>query len=349
MRFGVLYDLRNPAASQWHMPWSEFYGGTFEHMEEVEQLGFDALSLCEHHGDPDGYNPGLPITLATAASRTSTIRIGTNIIQVPFYHPVLLAEQLAVLDIVSGGRLDVGLGQVGPTFDMEFPMFGVNPRHRPSMLDEGLDVMLRAWRSDEPFSYHGKRWNLDDIWLNPKPLQDPLPVWVVAAFSEKAMDRVAGRGLDVGAHGGYFLGLTGGETWKKWLAQWHAACDRAQRARDYAQIYTFGTCYVTDDPEKAWAEHREGLFHSFHYERAGLHPYSSLMMDTVPQAPEDMPGWENLFQTPDQVIAQLRADYAEGGPTELHLMAHRPGMSFEQSAQYLRNFAEKVMPAVTDL
>ncbi|GAA4709360.1 hypothetical protein GCM10023215_58710 [Pseudonocardia yuanmonensis] len=199
MRFGVLYDFRNPAAQRWHIPWADFYGATFEHMEEVERLGFHALSLCEHHGDPDGYNPGLPVTLATAASRTSTIRIGTNIIQVPFYHPVLLAEQLAVLDVVSGGRLDVGLGQVGPTFDMEFPMFGVNPRNRPSMLDEGLDIMTRAWRSPEPFSHHGKRWRLDDVWLNPKPLQDPLPVWVVAAFSEKAMDRVAGRGLDVGA------------------------------------------------------------------------------------------------------------------------------------------------------
>ncbi|GAA4709354.1 hypothetical protein GCM10023215_58700 [Pseudonocardia yuanmonensis] len=73
------------------------------------------------------------------------------------------------------------------------------------------------------------------------------------------------------------------------------------------------------------------------------------MMDTVPQTPEDMPGWENLFQTPEQAIAQLRADYADGGPTELHLMAHRSGMTFEQSAQYLRNFAEKVMPEVAQL
>lgn len=124
MRFGVLYDLRNPARPGWHRPWSQFYSGAFEHMQEMENVGFDAVSLSEHHGDPDGYNPGLPVTLTAAAHHTNRIRIGTNIIQVPFYHPVLLAEQLAVIDILSGGRLDVGLGQVGPTFNMEFPMLG---------------------------------------------------------------------------------------------------------------------------------------------------------------------------------------------------------------------------------
>jgi alkanesulfonate monooxygenase SsuD/methylene tetrahydromethanopterin reductase-like flavin-dependent oxidoreductase (luciferase family) len=349
VKFGVLYDFRNPAREDWHQPWPEFYGAAFEHMQEIERLGYQSISLCEHHGDPDGYNPGLPVTLTAAAQRTSSIRIGTNIIQVPFYHPVILAEQLAVIDILSGGRLDVGLGQVGQTFNMEFAMFGVNPRFRPSLLDEGIDIMQRCWRESEPFDYHGKRWDLEGVWLNPKPLQDPLPVWVVAAFSEKAMDRVASRGLDVGAVGGFFLGLTGGEIWKQWLSGWGDACVRNGRSPDYARINTFGTCYVTDDPERAWAKHRDGLFHSFHYQRQGVHPYSELLMDTVPEKPEDMPGWERIFQTPEQAIAELRETYAGGAPTELHLMATKPGLGFEESAEYLRTFAEKVMPAVEDL
>jgi alkanesulfonate monooxygenase SsuD/methylene tetrahydromethanopterin reductase-like flavin-dependent oxidoreductase (luciferase family) len=215
MKFGVLYDIRNPPQDKWFTPWSDFYRGAYEHIAAVEEMGFDAISLAEHHGDPDGYNPGIAATLSAAAVRTSRIRIGTSIIQTPFYNPVLLAEQLAVIDILSNGRLDVGLGQVGQTFDMEFAMLGMNPRHRPSLLDEGLDVMLRAWTEDEPFDYHGKRYDLKGVWINPKPCQKPLPVWVVAAFSEKAMDRVAKRGLDVGAAGGYFLSLTGGDSWKQ--------------------------------------------------------------------------------------------------------------------------------------
>jgi hypothetical protein len=73
------------------------------------------------------------------------------------------------------------------------------------------------------------------------------------------------------------------------------------------------------------------------------------MMNTVPEKPEDLPNWERLFVTPEQAITELREVFSGGAPDELHLMAKRAGMSWEQSAEYLRNFAEKVIPAVKDL
>jgi hypothetical protein len=73
------------------------------------------------------------------------------------------------------------------------------------------------------------------------------------------------------------------------------------------------------------------------------------MMDTVPEQPEDLPNWERLFVTPAQAIAELREVFADGAPDELHVMARRAGMSWEQSAEYLRNFAQHVIPAVRDL
>ncbi len=350
MKFGVLYDFRNPPKNEWFTPWPEFYASTLDHMQEIERLGFDSISLCEHHGDPDGYNPGLPVTMTAAAMRTQRVRICSNIIQLPLYHPVLLAEQLAVLDILSNGRLDVGIGQGGQTFNMEFAMLGLNPRHRPSRLEEGLEILLRSWTENQPFDFHGKHWDLEGVWLNPKPVQQPRPpTFVVAVFSAKAMDRVARLGLDVGARGGFFTGLTGCEAWHQWLHDWQAACERNGRSPTSAKINTFGSCFITDDPEKAWAEHREGAFTSFHYERQGVHPYTTLMMDTVPEKPEDLPNWQRLFMTPDQAIAELREVFADGAPDELHLMAKRAGMSWEQSAEYLRNFAEKVIPAVREL
>jgi alkanesulfonate monooxygenase SsuD/methylene tetrahydromethanopterin reductase-like flavin-dependent oxidoreductase (luciferase family) len=350
VKFGVLYDLRNPARPDWFRPWPEFYGGALEHMEEMERAGFDALSLAEHHGDPDGYDPGIMVAMTAAAMRTKRVRIGSNIIQLPYRNPVLLAEELAVLDVVSGGRLDVGLGQVAPTFDMEFRMLGVNPKQRTSLMDEGIEILLRAWTEDEPFDFRGKRWSLEGVWINPKPLQKPHPpTFLVGAFSEQAMDRVARFGLDVGAKGGYFTSLTGREVWTGWLASWREACAKRGRDPESVRINTFGSCFVTDDPEKAWAKHREGALATFHYERQGVHPYTALMMETPPREPEDVPNWQRLFCTPEQAIAEIREVYAAGAPDELHLMASRAGMSWEESATYLRNFAEKVIPAVRDL
>jgi alkanesulfonate monooxygenase SsuD/methylene tetrahydromethanopterin reductase-like flavin-dependent oxidoreductase (luciferase family) len=350
MKFGVLYDFRNPPKSEWFQPWPEFYAGLFAHMQEMERLGFDTLSMAEHHGDPEGYNPGIAVTLTAAALHTRRIRICSNIIQLPLYHPVLLAEQLAVLDILSNGRLDVGIGQGAQPFAMELRMLGVNPKTRSSRLEEGLEILLRCWTEDQPFDFHGQHWDLTGVWLNPKPLQKPHPpTFVVAPFSAKAMDRVARFGLDVGGWGGFFTSLTGGEIWQRWRQNWRAACEQNGRSPTFAKINTFGSCFVTDDPEKAWATHRIGAFASFHYERQGVHPYTSVFLETMPQTPEDLPNWQRLFMTPEQAIAELRQVYADGAPGELHLMANRAGMSWEQSAEYLRNFAEKVIPAVKDL
>ena len=354
MKFGVIYDFRNPPQPEFFEPWPEFYAGTLEHIEEMEHLGFHAVSLAEHHGDPDGYNPGIAVTLTAAAMRTKRVRIQSNILQLPFHHPVLLAEQLAVLDILSGGRLDAGFGQVGETFDMEFSMLGENPKFRPSLLEEGLEIIRRSWIEDDPFDFRGKRYDLRGVWINPKPLQRPHPpIYVVApSFASKtgtAMDRVARMGFDVGAIGGFFTGLTGGEMWRQWWEAWQRACERNHRDRSYARIHTFGTSYVTDDPEKAWAEHRLGFLHSFNYERQGVRPYSALFMEKPPEQPEDIPGWEKVFVTPDDAIAELRAFYADGAPDEIHLIPKKPGMSWEQSGQYMRNFIERVAPAVQDL
>jgi len=317
----------------------------------MERLGFHAVSFAEHHGDPDGYNPGIAVTMTAAAMRTKRVRIQSNIIQLPFYHPVLLAEQLAVLDILSGGRIDAGFGQVGQTFNMEFPMLGVNPKYRPSLFEESLEIIRRGWTDDDPFDYCGKRYNLDGVWVNPKPLQDPHPpIYVVAPFSSPtAMDRVARMGLDVGAIGGFFTGLTGGDMWQQWLSAWKNACERNNRSQDYARIWTFGSSYVTDDPEKAWAEHRQGIFHSFNYKRQGVRPYSSLFMEHAPQKPEDIPGWEKIFATADDVIRELKTVYVNAAPDEIHLMATKAGMTWQQSAEYMRNFIEQVAPAVCDL
>jgi alkanesulfonate monooxygenase SsuD/methylene tetrahydromethanopterin reductase-like flavin-dependent oxidoreductase (luciferase family) len=316
----------------------------------MDELGFEVISFAEHHGDPDGYNPALIVSLTAAALRTKRARLGTHILQLPYYHPIMLAEQLAMIDIISGGRLEVAFGAGGLPFDMEFRMLGINPRHRPSRLEEGLEVLLRCWTEAEPFNYEGKRWQLEHAWINPKPLQTPHPpVYLTAIRAQVAMDRVARLGMNICGAGGTMYTLTDRGWWAEWIQQWHETCERFDRDPHTLEVASFGTCFITDDPERAWAQHREGALHQANYERQGSHPYSEAILGRVLDEPEDLPGWERLFQTPEAAIAELRSCFSEHAPDELLLQASRPGMSWDESAQYHEAFMTKVAPHVRDL
>jgi alkanesulfonate monooxygenase SsuD/methylene tetrahydromethanopterin reductase-like flavin-dependent oxidoreductase (luciferase family) len=348
MKFGVLLDLRNSARAEWFIPWPELYAGALDHMVELEHIGFDAVSLCEHHADPEGYNPGPITTLAAALTRTKTLRVGTNITQLPFHHPVLFAEEVTTLDIISGGRVDIGLGQVGRAFDMEFELLGFNPRQRGTRFDEILQIMLRAWSEDEPFDFQGKHFDLKGVWVYPKPLQRPHPpVWVVAQ-AEASMERAARLGLGAGGPGGGFTSIAS-PTWRGWLAQWHAALARYGRAPESTPTNIFVTSFITDDPEKAWATHRLGIMEHFNYVRDGKYAYSTMFGGEPPQTPEDLPNWQHIFLTAEDAIERYKAAYAGAAPSEIHVLGRRFGMSWDESAVYLRNFAERVMPALREL
>jgi alkanesulfonate monooxygenase SsuD/methylene tetrahydromethanopterin reductase-like flavin-dependent oxidoreductase (luciferase family) len=351
LKIGLLYDLRNPARSDWFVPWDRYYHGALDHIEAMDQAGFDVIAFAEHHGDPDGYNPAITLAMTAAAMRTSQARIATNILQLPYYHPMMLAEQLAMVDILSGGRLQVAFGAGGMPFDMEFRMLGVNPKQRPSRLEEGLEVVLRCWTEDRPFDFNGKRWQLEGAWINPKPLQQPHPpVYLTAARAQQAMDRVARLGMNVCGAGGTMYGLTDEPWWNEWTAQWRATCERFGRDPDSLKVSSFGTGFVTDDPERAWARHREGALHHVNYERQGIRPYSSFILkDRKLDVPEDLPGWRRLFLTPEEAIAELRACFARHAPDELLLQVARPGMSWDESAEYHEAFMTKVVPHIQDL
>jgi len=348
MKFGVLLDLRNSVREEWLIPWPDLYAGALDHIADIEEIGFDAVSFCEHHADPEGYNPG-PITmLAAALTRTKSLRVGTNITQLPFHHPVLFAEEVATLDIISGGRIDIGLGQVGRAFDMEFDLLGFNPRQRRTRFEEILQIMLRAWTEDEPFDFRGKHFDLKGVWINPKPSQRPHPpVWVVAQ-AEASMERAARLGVGAGGPGGGFTSIAS-PPWRDWLARWHDALERHGRAPESLPTNIFVSSYITDDPEKAWATHREGILEHYNYVREGKYAYSTMFGGEPPETPEGMPNWQRIFLTAEDAIEGYTAAYAGAAPSEIHLLGRRFGMTWDETAVYLRNFAEDVMPALREL
>lgn len=157
--------------------------------QHAERAGFDSFFLTEHHQEPSGYIPS-PLPLAAAiAARTSTIRIGTGIAILPLYHPTRLAEDCAVVDIISKGRLILGVGQGYQ--DGDFAAYGLEVKDRVSLFEEGLEIVKRAW-TEEKVYFVGKRYTLQNVMVTPKPVQKPHPPIWVAALGDEPMKR-AGR------------------------------------------------------------------------------------------------------------------------------------------------------------
>ena len=162
---------------------------------EGEALGFHSSFLVEHHFT--GWNQvSATLTLLTAlAMRTTTLRLGSGVMVLPWHHPVLLAEQAATLDLISGGRLDFGIGK--GYRHSEFKGFGVPREEAEARFEEALDVILRSWTSRQRFSHHGRFWNLQDIVVEPPTAQRPHPPIWVAAASAPSIRRAAARGFNL--------------------------------------------------------------------------------------------------------------------------------------------------------
>lgn len=171
VRVGLYYDLRNPGAAR---PWAQVYAETLRRIEEAEALGVDAVWLTEHHGFADGYLPA-PLTFAAAvAARTTRVRIGTAVVIAPFLPLQALAEQAAVVDLVSDGRLELGLG--AGWREEEFAAFGAVHRDRYAVLEAAATGLEELWATGR---------------ATPVPVQRPLPLWVGARGPRGA--RIAGR------------------------------------------------------------------------------------------------------------------------------------------------------------
>ena len=147
--FGLLYSFRDPP--QWSVGWKQCYDDHLAHIAEMEQVGFDTIWLTEHHFSEDGYLPSLAVMSAAIAMRTSRVRIGHAIIELPLHHPVALAEDLAVADILSGGRLrvGVGLGRMNdwrPSFAHEGLVFGapLDGRGRAPVFQEYIEILQKV-------------------------------------------------------------------------------------------------------------------------------------------------------------------------------------------------------------
>ena len=160
-----------------------------------EALGYESVWLAEHHGSLYGTMPRLAIAAAAIAERTTTMRIGTAVTILPFDNPVRTAEDFAMVDVISNGRLDFGVGRAYQP--LEFTNMGLASRqnHSRELFQESLDNVLGLW-NNEKFSYQGKHWQLDEVECHPRPIQKPIPIHV-AAISPETFGMVAAKNLNI--------------------------------------------------------------------------------------------------------------------------------------------------------
>jgi len=162
---------------------------------EAEALGYHSTFLVEHHFT-GWHQVSAPLTLLTwLAARTRTLRLGTAVMVLPWHNPVILAEQAATLDLMSGGRLDFGVGK--GYRHSEFKGFAVPLEEADARFEEALEVILRAWTSKQPFSHRGRYWQFDDIVVEPPTWQRPHPPVWMAAGSASSIRKVAARGFNL--------------------------------------------------------------------------------------------------------------------------------------------------------
>jgi luciferase family oxidoreductase group 1 len=189
MDIGTFLLMQSPSARSSE----ELYARAAEQAQAAESLGFRNVWLAEHHFSTYGYL-SRPLQLAAyIAAKTTRLRVGTAVIVVPLHHPLIIAEEIATLDVLSGGRADVGLGRGYQRY--EFERLGLK-LDSGSRWDESLDILLKAFEG-KPFSYHGKVFDIAETSIYPKPVQKPRPpVWVTGQ-SEYSIEAAARRGLNV--------------------------------------------------------------------------------------------------------------------------------------------------------
>jgi alkanesulfonate monooxygenase SsuD/methylene tetrahydromethanopterin reductase-like flavin-dependent oxidoreductase (luciferase family) len=228
---GLRYDLRAPAfAGVTH---AEMYAACLEQCAWADARGFDVVALSEHHGVDDGYMSA-PVTLAAAiAGRTARMQINIAAVLVPLHDPVRLAEQLATVQLASGGRLSLvaGLGYRPE----EFAMAGVDRRQRGRLLDEYVEVLRKAW-TGEPFEWRGRT-----VRVTPAP-QSP-PVVLIGGSTEKAARRAARL------RAGFFPAVGDPAL----AAVYEEECAQHGFTGFVAMPGGPGFLHVSDDPERDWA------------------------------------------------------------------------------------------------
>lgn len=348
MRFGLSLAIKAP--NRWSRSIGEVLGEVLEDVVLAEEIGFDSIVVTEHHFSPDDWCPSPLVVLGAIAARTRRVRLGTAILVLPFQHPVRLAEDVAVLDVLSNGRMVLGIG-MGYRPE-EFAGFGVPVEQRLGRFLEGLTILQRCW-SDDDVSFDGVYFKLKNARVRPRPVQKGGPPLWVGANSESAIRRAADLGLTYYFGNASPLGVLRSRT-----LVYERELRRAGRDPRGIERPLMRELYVAETAQRAWDDVGEHIVYAYREEFVGL-GFGVVVEDengrphvvTDPNDPIFEPRRlardRMIIGSPDDCINEIRRYEQALGATEILFRIHHPGLSSEKIRTSLRLFASDVMPAFT--
>jgi alkanesulfonate monooxygenase SsuD/methylene tetrahydromethanopterin reductase-like flavin-dependent oxidoreductase (luciferase family) len=326
VNYGLWYDFRNP--EQWRQPFEEFYAERFTQIADAEKIGFGSCWLTEHHFCDDGYTPSPLVLAAAIAARTQEMRLGTNLMLLPLHDPVRVAEDVATLSLLSGGRFVLGVG-IGYR-QVEFDQFKRKISHRPSLMEEGIEILRRSW-SGEPVNFEGKRFEVGNLRVTPTP--ETTPKIYLGGMVEPAIQRAA-RVAD-----GFLC--TGGLG----IDVYNEALEQQGKSIHDGDIILGSWAIIAEDPEAEAAKVADHvLYQTNEYVKWGAFgpPDKATLFETGAQAIEN--GLYELWDA-DMAVTELnKLMKTYPNIRDIHFWAQFPGESVESGNQRLRYIAEKVLP-----
>jgi len=301
---------------------------------EAEALGYYATFLTEHHFTGVG-QISAPLQVLTAiAMRTTKLRLGTAVMVLAWHHPVMLAEQVATLDLISNGRLELGIGKGYRA--SEFSGFAMPMEEAEGRFDEAFAVLKQAFTSKERFSHHGAYWHLDNVLVEPQPAQRPHPPLWIAAGNTRSIRKVADLGCNL-----LLDQFQSPAQIKERIALYRSVVEAHGRSFDPLMVAVARNVYVAEgaaDREAAFvrqiAVHRRMVELS---QRADASNRSHILQyDTAPGSTEE----SALYGSPEEIISELELLRAAG---VTQVLINGGG---EKPIEGLRRFAKQVMPMV---
>jgi len=334
--FGLLSGQLRPGETDW----TRAYDETIALAVEAERLGFESVWTTEHHFVDDGYMPSLLVVSAAIAQATSRIAIGTGVILAPLHHPLRLAEDAATVQLLSHGRLHLGLG-LGWA-ENEFAGLGADPRRRGAAMDEILRILPQAW-SGQPFTHEGPVYTLPTLGVRPTP-PSKIPV-LVGGGAEVAIRRAArlADGIFANVPADTFVTQVG------WALD---ECERIGRDPATFRFVHYSVLLPGPSRQEAMRRYRDALW-------AMQWKYSDMGASATRPLPPPSPP---PFDRPDDALLKGRATYAgttdelveavldirrqAGVPVEFVARSHFPLVEYDAQVDLMRQLAEGVAPHV---
>ena len=332
MRFG-LFGSAQARRSGPDTDCSLGFGEFIENYIEAEEIGFYSTFLVEHHFTGFGQVSASLNLLTWLGARTRHLRLGTAVLVLPWHNPVLLAEQAATLDLLSGGRLDFGIGK-GYRHN-EFAGFCIPLEEADARFEESLEVITKAFTSETPFSHRGKYWQFDNIVVEPPTAQKPHPPFWMGAGSPNSVREVTRRGYNM------LLGQHSlAEEILEQVTQFRSEVEGLGRPFDPMEVSVARAVYIAkDDADKAAAFERRYQGH-MRINRLARRPdgetRARYILDDEKEARHES-AESALFGSPDEIVRKL--EKLQKGGVEYVII------NFGGSREQIRRFARDIMPA----